>query len=242
MLSLLVPCRNEFGNIDNIFDSLSLLHGVDEVIFIEGGSSDGTFEALQRKILASNNSKIKLIKQTKKGKFNAVLEGAEVSSFDNLAIWDADLTIDYIDQNNLIEVFLHSEPIGSDKFVTANRLNPQMRDSSMRYLNRIGNRFFASATRYIAGVNVPDALAGSKIFPKKLLIGSNICQKALSLDPFGDLYLLSQIRRHQLKFYSLNCEYRARTYGTTNIKRWSGGAAMLIFLCHIFLHRCNKPI
>jgi glycosyltransferase involved in cell wall biosynthesis len=242
MISLLIPCRNELGNVTNIFNSIDLINGIDEVIFVEGGSTDGTYEKIEQMIVDSNDPKIFLIRQTKKGKFNAVTEGAMASSCENIAIWDADLTIDYIDQNNLIEVFLHSEPLKHEKFVTANRLNPQMDDSAMRYLNKIGNRFFAAATKLIAGIDVPDALAGSKIFPKKLLLDSTICKKALSLDPFGDLFLLSQIRKHQLKTFSLNCEYRARNYGTTKIKRWSGGMAMIFFLIHIFLHRCNKPI
>ena len=221
--------------------SIELLRGVDEIIFIEGGSSDDTFQKLETLVRTSSNPKIHLLQQTKSGKFNAVIEGAQISSYENIAIWDADLTIDHIDQNNLIAMYVNGEPQNQEKFVTANRLNPQMQDSAMRSLNKIGNKFFAFATKYVAGIDVPDALAGSKIFPKHLLFDPGVCQIALSLDPFGDLFLLSQIKRNQLKFVSVNCEYRPRSYGSTNIKRWSGGMKMMRFLSHVLSHGCNKP-
>lgn len=240
MLSLIIPCRNELGNIDQIFEDIKHIRNVSQIIFVEGGSTDGTFQALCNKIEFLNDSRILLLQQTKIGKFNAVLEGSRLSSNQHLVIWDADLTIDFLDLNNLIELYTYGEPGNQEKFVTANRLNPQMQDSAMQPLNRLGNKFFAFAIRYVTGVNVPDALAGSKIFPKHLLSESVNCNRALTLDPFGDLFLLSQIKRHKLKFLSVNCEYRARSYGKSNIRRWSGGLAMLRFLFHILIHRCNR--
>lgn len=240
MITVLIPCRNEAGNVKKIFSAIHSLRDVQEVLLIEGGSSDGTFEALQSALELCGDSRIRVLRQTGRGKFNAVLEGAHASKSEHLAIWDADMTIDHNDQNNLIELYLHAEPANQMKFVTANRLNPQMNDSAMRPLNKLGNHFFAKATKNIANIDIPDALAGSKIFPKILLEDEAICRRAIDLDPFGDLFLLAQIKKHGLKFLSINCEYKSRTYGTTNINRWSGGAAMLRFLLHLKFHRCNK--
>ena len=241
VISVLIPCRNEAGNVERIFQAIKNLRGIQEVIIIEGGSHDGTYERLASEVEISRDPRIRLLRQSGSGKFNAVLEGVKISKSEHIAIWDGDMTIDYNDQNNLIQLYLSYLPSSQERFVTANRLNPQMGDSAMRPLNKLGNLFFAFATKYVAKINVPDALAGSKIFPRIILDNSEICKKALQLDPFGDLFLLAQVRKHRLRFISINCEYKSRTYGTTNINRWSGGMAMLKFLLHLEAHKCNKP-
>lgn len=240
MLTLLIPCRNESGNIENLLLSIQKIHSVQEVIIIEGGSTDNTYEVLASELEKLADSRISLIRQQGRGKFDAVLEGVHASTTDHIAIWDGDMTIDYNDQNNLIDFYFQSSPLEQARFVTANRLNPQMSDSAMRPLNKIGNMLFAFATKRIAKIDVPDALAGSKIFPKKILQDEGVCKRALKLDPFGDLFLLSQIRPNGLRFSSINCEYKSRSWGTTNIRRWSGGLAMSRFLLHLTLHKCNK--
>jgi glycosyltransferase involved in cell wall biosynthesis len=242
VLTVLIPCLNEEGNVDKIFEGVQHLRDVPEVIIIEGNSTDQTYEKLISSLEKFKDSRIRVIRQTGRGKFNAILEGARQSTSEHLAIWDGDMTIDYHDQNNLIELYLHASPDDKNRFVTANRLNPQISDSAMRPLNKLGNHLFAYLIKWIVSIDVPDALAGSKIFPKLLLEDKEICKIALGLDPFGDLFLLAQIKKHDLKFISLNCEYKARSYGTTNINRWSGGVEMLKFLAHIKTHNCNSLI
>jgi glycosyltransferase involved in cell wall biosynthesis len=241
VLTVLIPCRNEAGNVEAIFKGIQELKDVREFIIIEGNSTDRTYEELLNSLNASEDSRIRVIKQTGQGKFNAVLEGAQQSSSAHLAIWDGDMTIDFNDQNNLIELYLHAAPEHQKRFVTANRLNPQINDSAMRPLNKLGNHLFAKLTKHVASIDIPDALAGSKIFPKFILEREEVCQVSMNLDPFGDLFLLAQIRKYDLKFISINCEYKSRTYGSTNINRWSGGFAMLKFLTHIKFHACNRP-
>ena len=238
MLSMLIPCRNEAGNIPQIFKELRNLHHVSEYVFIEGGSSDSTFSVIQDHIKLNQDLKVKLVKQSGRGKFAAVMTGAKTAESEYLAIWDADLTIDSFDQNALIDLYLSSNNL--DFFVTANRLNPQIHDSAMRRLNLYGNHFFALASKIVTGLNVPDVLAGTKIFPKKLLTGDAICPKAISLDPFGDLFLISRASYFKLHIKCINCEYKPRSYGQTNIPRWSGGFKLFRFLIHLIAHGCHK--
>ena len=237
MLSLLIPCRNEAGNIKTIFLEMNKLHNIAEIIFIEGGSSDSTFATIQDQINRTEQNNVTLIKQKGAGKFNAVIEGAALAKSEHLAIWDADLTIDATDQNLLIDLYLNV--METELFVTANRLNPQRHDSAMRQFNLYGNHFFSFATKTIIGINVPDVLAGTKIFPKKLISGDNICEISMNLDPFGDLFLIARARYFNLQFKAINCEYRARSYGETNIPRWRGGYRMFLFLLHLIKHKCH---
>jgi glycosyltransferase involved in cell wall biosynthesis len=238
MLSMIIPCRNEEGNINRILENLSQFENVGEFIFVEGGSLDNTFERLKEEVEKLPRMRIKLIRQSGNGKFNAVLEGIAVSDFQHIAIWDSDLSIDVYDQNLMSNSYFHLD--GTPKFVTANRLNPQMHETSMRFLNRLGNHAFAHMVKFSLGLNIPDALAGSKIFPKEILTSRNLCKKAISMDPFGDLFILSRVNAGDLKVVVLNCEYKPRTYGKTNIRRWSGGIKMGGFLLHTWIHQCHK--
>jgi glycosyltransferase involved in cell wall biosynthesis len=237
-ISMVIPCRNESGNISHIIARLEKFESIHDFIFVEGGSSDNTYEELVMQLERVDNFNISLVRQTGKGKFNAVLEGAQCALTEHIAIWDSDMSIDFFDQNLMINAYIHND--GTEKFVTANRLNPQMHNTAMRKLNKVGNHVFAFLVRANLGINVPDALAGTKIFPRRIILEGAPCARALSLDPFGDLYLLSKIRQNNLKFVTLNCEYKPRIFGTTNIARWSGGFAMLRFLIHLRLHECNK--
>ena len=46
-------------------------------------------------------------------------------------------------------------------------------------------------------------------------------------DPYGDFDLLFSAAKLNLKIIDLPVRYRERTYGTTNIDRWSGGWLLL---------------
>jgi glycosyltransferase involved in cell wall biosynthesis len=236
---MIIPLRNEEGNVSEIWSKLEDFESVEEFIFIEGGSSDQTFSVLETFLREDPRKNVKVMQQSSRGKFNAVFEAAIEARTEHIGIWDSDMSIDVEDQNSLISAYLHSD--GHEKFATANRLNPQMHDSAMRFLNKIGNHLFARMVKISLGVNVPDALAGSKIFPRRILVNDYNCDACISMDPFGDLFLLSQIRKHDLKLVIISCEYKARTYGSTNIPRWSGGAAMVKFLLHVGMSGCSRP-
>lgn len=236
---MIIPLRNEEGNVPEIWSKLGNFESVEEFIFIEGGSSDQTFSVLEKFLKEDPRKNVKVMQQSSRGKFNAVFEAAIEAKTEHIGIWDSDMSIDVEDQNSLISAYLHSD--GHEKFVTASRLNPQMHDSAMRFLNKIGNHIFARMVKVSLKVNVPDALAGSKLFPRRILVNNHNCASCIALDPFGDLFLLTQIRKHNLKLVIINCEYKARTYGSTNIPRWSGGAAMFKFLWHVGISGCSRP-
>jgi glycosyltransferase involved in cell wall biosynthesis len=239
VIAMIIPCKNEAGNISRIFQGLGEFDDIDEFIFVEGGSTDGTQKVIEDLIQTSKLSNIKLIQQSAKGKFNAIRDAVSFSTASHFVIWDADLAINIEDQKLLISVYLlqPSRP----KFVTANRLNPQIEESAMRRLNLYGNHFFSKFNYIVSRINIPDVLAGTKIFPREVLLGPDQCPKAIKLDPFGDLYLLSRASKLSLHVLSLNCEYKSRNYGETKIRRWSGGLSMLHFLLHLQIHKCHYP-
>src|SRR5262249_49072133 len=93
-LTIVIPARNEKGNIENALKRMPALPGQTEIIFVEGHSTDGTWEEIQR-VAAEYSSKFKLkaFQQTGKGKSDAVRLGFSQASCELLTILDADLTM-----------------------------------------------------------------------------------------------------------------------------------------------------
>jgi glycosyltransferase involved in cell wall biosynthesis len=238
MLCVLVPCRNEKGNILKLHLELSTLKNVDEIIFVEGGSHDKTYEEIESLLKRCPNSRIRLIKQMGHGKFNAVLSGYHASNADFFVIWDGDNTIPCSDQQKMIDLFLErsQEPV----FVTANRITVHREDNAFRFINLIGNFLFSFLVLLVFRVKIPDVLSGTKIFHRNLLHEDITCNRALEADPFGDLYLLSRASKVGCEILSIPCKYKERTYGISNIGRWSGGLAMLKLMWHFLLHSCAR--
>lgn len=91
-LTCVVPARNEAGHLKTLIESISSVAEIDKIVIVEGGSTDNTFEiAIQ--IASQKPERITCLKQTGKGKFNAVLEGVKSQNTKFSMIWDADGTV-----------------------------------------------------------------------------------------------------------------------------------------------------
>ena len=92
--SILIPCRNERGNIENAILRMPRFGSAQEILFVEGNSSDGTFEECERVRDAYKGEwDIRVLKQDGKGKGDAVRKGFAAAKNDVLMILDADLTM-----------------------------------------------------------------------------------------------------------------------------------------------------
>jgi dolichol-phosphate mannosyltransferase len=94
-LSVIVPTRNEHGNVRPVYDGLCrTLQGIDwEAIFVDDDSQDGTPEAVCR--LASQDRRVRCIQRIgRRGLASACVEGILASSAPYVAVMDADLQHD----------------------------------------------------------------------------------------------------------------------------------------------------
>jgi len=92
-VSVIVPARNEAGNISAIFERLPQIGHETELIFVEGHSKDDTYAVIEQEMKRHPERKNKLFRQEGIGKANAVQLGFEKASGDILMILDADLTV-----------------------------------------------------------------------------------------------------------------------------------------------------
>lgn len=223
--SIVIPARNESGNIENAILRLPKVGKHTEIIFVEGNSTDDTWQKIQEiaaKYQASHT--IKIMKQDGKGKGDAVRKGFDYASGDILFILDADLTVPPEDMPK----FYRAIASGKGDFINGCRLIYPMESQAMRTLNTIGNHFFSKAFSWLLEQPIKDTLCGTKVIFKsdyqKLIQNRSFFG---NFDPFGDFDLLFGAYKLGLKIIDLPIKYRDRTYGDTNISRFSHGFLLL---------------
>ncbi len=224
VVSVVVAARNEEGNVPAIFARVPEMGAGTELIFVEGGSTDNTYEAIERAIKEHPERRAKLFKQTGKGKGDAVRLGFREATGDVLMILDADLTVPPED----LPRFLDALTTGKADFVNGTRLVYPMESEAMRFANLVGNKFFSLAFSWLLGQSVKDTLCGTKVLWKSDYehLAANRSYFG-EFDPFGDYDLLFGAAKLNMKIHDLPVRYRDRTYGDTNIQRWSHGMLLL---------------
>ncbi len=225
-LCCIIPARNESGHLIQVLDHVLSVPLIGEVIIVEGGSNDDTWE-VALKIASSNSKKVKAFQQRGKGKFNAVMEGALKSQSDLILIWDADGTVPVEDTIKIIE-----SGIRTGNPTMGNRLRGSMEKGAMQPANWLGNWAFAIVWAPLLKAAPKDMLCGTKLFPK--VIFSEMPKWLIHADPYGDFALVGHARMRNLKIDSITVDYKARTYGATNIRRWSGGVKLLAATIRIY--------
>jgi SAM-dependent methyltransferase len=225
LVSVIVPARNEAGNITQIFNRTPEMGRGTELIFVEGHSQDNTYEVIKQAITDHPKRRCQLLQQTGVGKGDAVRLGFERANGDILMILDADLTVPPEDLPRFYEA-LRS---GKGEFANGVRLVYPMERQAMRFLNLLGNKFFSLAFSWLLGQPVKDTLCGTKALWK-----TDYAQIAANRTYFGDFDLLFGAAKLNLKLVDIPIRYRERTYGTTNIHRWRHGwllLQMVLFAC-----------
>ncbi len=223
-VSVIIPARNEMGNIEAAIQRTPEMGAGTEIVFVEGHSSDDTWGAIQKAIANHPERKCKAYQQTGKGKGDAVRLGFAKATGDILMILDADLTVPPED----LPVFYRAIQSGKAEFVNGVRLVYPQDDAAMRFCNLVANKFFSIAFSWLLGITIKDTLCGTKVMSRKHYqqIADNRAFFG-EFDPFGDYDLIFGAAKQNLKFIDVPIRYRERTYGDTNISRWRDGWLLL---------------
>ncbi len=223
--SVVVPARNESGNVRAALERVPVLGKQTEIIFVEGNSTDDTWDVIQRETEAYKGPhKIKILQQPGIGKWDAVFAGFTVAEGDVLVIQDADLTAPPEDLPKFYEAIAE----GRVEFANGCRLVYPMESEAMRFLNLLGNKFFAVALSFVLGQDFKDSLCGTKMMLRTDYIRLLKRIRVLGdFDPFGDFNLLFGSAMLDLKIRDILVRYKDRPYGDTNISRFSHGWILL---------------
>lgn len=223
-VSVIIPARNEAGNIPVIFRRVPDMGSQTELVFVEGHSQDQTYQAILDTIASHPDKKCIAMQQKGIGKGDAVRAGFSAASGDILMILDADMTVPPED----LTLFYNALVTGKGEFINGIRLVYPMEKQAMRFFNLLGNKFFSMAFSWLLNQPVGDTLCGTKVLWKKDYerIAANRSYFG-DFDPFGDYDLLFGASRLNLQIVDLPIRYNERTYGTTNIQRWKHGFLLL---------------
>jgi len=219
-VSIVVPARNEKGNIENAILRTPEFGTNQQFIFVEGHSQDDTYEEMLRIQEKYKDHDILVFRQSGKGKGNAVREGFDRATGDILMILDADLTTPPEDMPKFYEAISGAK----GEFINGCRLVYPMEKQAMRFLNLLGNKFFGWFFSYLLGQRLKDTLCGTKVLFRddynKIQANRHYFG---DFDPFGDFDLLFGAAKLNLKITEIIVRYRDREYGSTQISRFKHG-------------------
>jgi len=233
--SVIVPCRNEAGNIAEIVRRTPSMGAGTELIFVDGNSTDGTVQRIQEQMATYQGPhRIRLLHQGQGvGKGDAVRKGFEAATGEVLMILDADITVD----PEALPKFYEALVKGHGEFINGSRLVYPMENQAMRFLNLIGNKLFSMIFTWLLEQRLRDTLCGTKVLLKrdyeKIKVGRSYFGE---FDPFGDFDLLFGAAKQNLKIVEVPIRYRDRTYGETKIRRFRHGV-LLFRMCGVAYRR-----
>jgi hypothetical protein len=219
-VSVVVPARNEKGNIENAILRTPAFGSHQQFIFVEGNSKDNTYEEMLRVQKKYKDRDITVMRQSGKGKGNAVREGFDRATGDILMILDADLTTPPEDMPKFYEAIAGAK----GEFINGCRLVYPMEKQAMRHLNYLGNKFFGWFFSYLLGQRLKDTLCGTKVLFREDYDKIQANRHYFGdFDPFGDFDLLFGAAKLNLKITEIIVRYRDREYGSTQISRFRHG-------------------
>lgn len=219
-VSVIIPARNEAGNIEAAVRRTPKMGKSTEILFIEGHSQDDTWETVQRVIAANPDLSIRAFQQTGKGKGDAMRLGYEKASGDILMILDADLTVPPED----LPKFFEAIASGQAEFANGVRLVYPMEVAAMRFLNMCGNKFFSLLFSWLLSLPIKDTLCGTKVFRRRHYDQIEANRTFFGdFDPFGDFDLIFGAAKLNLRIRDIPIRYQSRVYGEPQIDRWRDG-------------------
>lgn len=222
-VSVIVPARNESGSIAQLVSRVPRLGTETELIFIEGHSTDDTWNAIERLPDVFAGGRIVKMRQTGKGKGNAVREALAAATGNIVTILDADLTVPPEDLPKFVEALAS----GKAEFANGVRLVYPMDERAMQFANLCANKAFSLIFSWLLGQPVKDTLCGTKAMWRDDYIKLDANRAFFGdFDPFGDFDLLFGADKLDLKIMDVPIRYRERSYGQTNIQRWSHGVIL----------------
>jgi len=236
-VSVVVPCRNEKGNVEEALVRMPTLGSSTEIIFVEGHSHDGTWEEIKRVQQSFSQLNIKAIRQKGEGKGDAVRAGFEIASGEILMILDADLTV----PPEELPKFYEEIRSGRGEYINGTRLVYSMEDKAMRFLNFYANQFFAKLFTFLLNQDFTDTLCGTKVIGRENYRRLSENREYFGdFDPFGDFDLIFGATKLNLKIVEVPVRYKRRRYGTTQISRFRHG--FLLVKMVLFAYRKLKLV
>jgi len=199
-ISIVIPVFNEQDSLKELFNELSealIIYDSYEIIFIDDGSYDDSFDILQE--IVNIDKRVSIVKLYKNyGKADALSIGFYQASGNIIVTMDADLQDDPFEIPRLIEKIQEGWDLVSGW--KKNRKDPLSK--------RFPSKIFNFITRILTGINIHDFNCGFKAYKSKVVN---------TLDIYGGLYRYIPAIAGQKGFSvtEIMVNHRSRKYGVS---------------------------
>ena len=233
-VTVVVPCKNEAGNVENAVQRIPVMGTGTEIIFGDDRSTDGTKEKVLELMKKYPEKNIRVVDGPGICKAENVWTCFDRASGDILMILDADLTV----VPEELPYFYEALACDYGEFINGSRLVYPMHKEAMKMFNVLGNKFFSSFFSYILDTKIKDTLCGTKVMWKKdyekikQLRGSWGIQ-----DRWGDYELIFGAAKNHLKLVDLPVHYVERTYGETKMTHRMKNGWVMLQMCMVSLFK-----
>lgn len=210
-VSVVIPCRNEARNLPHVL--LTLPDGVDEVILVDGGSTDGSVETARE-----FRPDIRVVHQARSGKGDALALGFAAARGDVIVMLDADGSTD----GSEIPRFLDALARGAD-FAKGSRFLPGGGSTDLTTLRALGNRGLVHLVNLLYGTAYTDLCYGYNAFWRRCLDRIDVTCDGFEVETLiGIRVALSGFRVVEVPSFE-----RERIHGHSNLRAWRDGWRVL---------------
>lgn len=231
-LSVVTPVFNEQPTVLSALENVLKQTEVSELVVVDDGSSDGTWEELQS-FVASRKSRepsIRILRHDKnQGKGAALRTGIAAATGDIVLIQDADFEYDPTDYPRLLQ------PILSNKadVVFGSRFSGGSSHRVLYFWHSLGNKFLTLLSNMCTDLNLTDMECGYKVFRREVI------QKiAIEEDRFGfEPEIVAKVARAGARIYEVSVGYNGRTYAEGKKINWKDGISALRCILKYSLRR-----
>ncbi len=227
-VSVVVPCRNERGNIASAVERIPELGRHTEIVFCDDRSTDGTADEIRRLREQYPRRDIRLVEGPAISKARNVWTGFRASRGDILVILDGDLTV----RPEELPQFILALTERRAEFVNGSRLVYPLPKAAMKFTNMVANKMFSHLFSYLLDQHVKDTLCGTKALWRRdweriePLVGSWGVE-----DRWGDYELLFGASRRQLAIVDMPVHYRERVYGVSKMISVVENGLIMLRMC-----------
>lgn len=227
-VSVIIPCKNEAGNVQDAVERIPAMGRHTEIIFCDDKSTDGTADKVREMQQKYPDKDIKLVKGPGICKSMNVWTGFDAAQGDILMILDADLTT--IPEE--LPYFYRAIAEGKGEFINGSRMVYPMDERAMKPLNVLGNKMFSLAFSYLLGQRIKDTLCGTKVLWKRDYERMKPLRDTWGVtDRWGDYELIFGAAKLNLKIVDLPVHYLERVYGETKMTKRFKNAAVMARMC-----------
>lgn len=229
MISIVVPVRDEERTVELLYDELAtaldLLDRDWECVFVDDGSTDGSFAALTR--LHAQNPNVRVVRLRRNfGKAAALDAGFEHARGDFVVTLDADLQDDPAEIPRLLAKL-------DEGFDLVSGWKTRRRDPLSR---RLLSRLFNTVTARVSGVRVHDLNCGLKAYRADVVRGLNL---------YGELHRFIPVLAHNdgYRIGELPVNHRPRPHGRSRygVERYLRGFLDLFTVSFMGRYR-HRPL